>query len=55
MHLAHEMVFSFNFIVNILIALLALIITYFSFRAHKVMKSYTFGYFSLGFLNWCIL
>lgn len=51
MHLTQEMIFSFNFIVNVIITLLALTIAYFSFRAHKVAKSYTFGYFSLGFLS----
>ena len=51
MHLTQEMIFSFNFIINILIALLALIVAYFSYRAHNVVKSYTFGYFSLGFLS----
>ena len=51
MYIGNSTIFSFNFVVNFLVALIALIVAYYSYRAHKVTKSNEFGYFSLGFLS----
>ena len=51
MHICNSTIFSFNFVVNFLVALIALIVAYYSYRAHKVTKTNEFGYFSLGFLS----
>lgn len=51
MHVLNSTIFSFNFVVNFLVALMALVVAYYSYRAHKVTKTHNFGYFSLGFLS----
>ena len=51
MHICNSTIFSFNFVVNFLVALIALTVAYYSYRAHKVTKTNEFGYFSLGFLS----
>lgn len=51
MHIIDNVIFSFNFIINIFIFFMALMVAYYSYRAHKITKGYDFGYFSLGFLS----
>jgi|GEM_PF-5701440 len=51
MHLTTGVIFSFNFIINILVSFMALTVAYYSYRAHKIAGTYDFGYFSLGFLS----
>ncbi len=51
MHMVDNVIFSFNFLINIFIFFMAFMVAYYSYRAHKVTKTYDFGYFSLGFLS----
>jgi len=51
MHMIDNVVFSFNFIVNVFIFFMAFMVAYYSYRAHKITTNYDFGYFSLGFLS----
>ncbi len=51
MHMIDNIVFSFNFITNILVCFMALIVAYYSYRAHKIAGTRDFGHFSLGFLS----
>ncbi len=49
--LNYDVAFIINFVISILAALLSLSIAYYSYSAHKLVKSYRFGYFSLAFLS----
>jgi hypothetical protein len=51
MYITMSTIFGFNFIITIIVSLMALIVAYYSYRAHNITREYEFGYFSLAFLS----